>query len=161
MGQASEKRSGRRGSRSLRSPRPRVHRALASRKVDEEAHLKPYKLLLADITASRSCLDKALEFANDLFIALESAGHRVVIAPPDAQFWRERIEEKEVPPKKDPRHDPYGYDRRWSPYRPTVAYVDSVAFGLAVIKGHQPGTVLPGDRGSGPAPSGVRTSRCP
>lgn len=107
---------------------------LASRKVDDEAHLKPYKLLLADITASRSCLDKALEFANDLFNALESAGHRVVIAPPDAQFWRERIEEKEVPPKKDPRHDPYGYDRRWSPYRPTVAYVDSVAFGLAVIE---------------------------
>lgn len=84
--------------------------------------MKPYKKLLVDITASRSGLDKALEFANDLFNALESAGHRVVIAPPDAQFWRERIDEKEVPPKKDPRHDPYGYDRRWSPYRPTVAY---------------------------------------
>jgi hypothetical protein len=107
---------------------------LASRKVDEEDHLKPYKKLLVDVTASRSGLDKALEFANDLFNALESAGHRVVIAPPDAQFWRERIDEKEVPPKKDPRHDPYGYDRRWSPYRPTVAYVDSVTFGLAIIE---------------------------
>lgn len=108
--------------------------SLASRKVDDEVHLKPYKKLLVDITASRAGLDKALDFANDLFNALESAGHRVVIAPPDAQFWRERIDEKEVPPKKDPRHDPYGYDRRWSPYRPTVAYVDSVAFGLAVIE---------------------------
>lgn len=107
---------------------------LASRKVDAEVHLKPYKKLLVDITASRSGLDKALEFANDLFNALESAGHRVVIAPPDAQFRRQRIDEKEVPPKKDPRHDPYGYDRLWSPYRPTVAYVDSVAFGLAVIE---------------------------
>jgi hypothetical protein len=107
---------------------------LASRKVDDGDHLKPYKKLLVDITASRAGLDKALDFANDLFNALESAGHRVVIAPPDAQFWRERIDEKEVPPKKDPRHDPYGYDRRWSPYRPTVAYVDSVAFGLAVIE---------------------------
>jgi hypothetical protein len=107
---------------------------LASRKVDEGEHLKPYKKLLVDVIASRSGLDKALEFANDLFNALESAGHRVVIAPPDAQFWRERIDEKEVPPKKDPRHDPYGYDRRWSPYRPTVAYVDSIAFGLAVIE---------------------------
>ncbi len=107
---------------------------LASRKVDDEDHLKPYKKLLVDVTASRSCLDKALEFANDLFNALESAGHRVVIAPPDAQFWRERIDEKEVPPKQDPRHDPYGYDRRWSPYRPTVAYVDSVTFGLAIIE---------------------------
>jgi hypothetical protein len=107
---------------------------LASRKVDDDDHLKPYKKLLVDVTASRSGLDKALGFANDLFNALESAGHRVVIAPPDAQFGRERIHEKEVPPKKERRDDPYGYDRLWSPYRPTVAYVDSVAFGLAVIE---------------------------
>lgn len=107
---------------------------LASRKVDDEDHLKPYKKLLVDVTASRSGIDKALGFANDLFNALESAGHRVVIAPPDAQFWRERIDEKEVSPKKERQHDPYGYDRLWSPYRPTVAYVDSVAFGLAVIE---------------------------
>lgn len=107
---------------------------LAGRKVDDEVHLKPYKKLLVDITASRSGLDKALEFANALFNALESAGHRVVIAPSDAQFRRERIDEKEVPPKKEPRYDPYGYDRRWSPFRPTVVYVDSIAFGLAVIE---------------------------
>jgi hypothetical protein len=46
---------------------------LASRKVDEGEHLKPYKKLLVDVIASRSGLDKALEFANDLFNALESA----------------------------------------------------------------------------------------
>lgn len=102
--------------------------------VDDEVHLKPYKKLLVDITASRSGLDKALDFAKELFNALESAGHRVVIAPSDAQFHRERIDEKEVPPKKEPRYDPYGYDRRWSPFRPTVVYVDSIAFGLAVIE---------------------------
>lgn len=107
---------------------------LASRKIDDAEHLKPYKRLLVDITVSRSGLDKALGFANDLFNALESAGHRVVIAPLDAQFRRERVQEKEVPPKKDPRHDPYGYDRLWSPYRPTVAYVDSLAFGLAIVE---------------------------
>lgn len=107
---------------------------LAGRKVDDEVHLKPYKKLLVDITASRSGLDKALDFANELFNALESAGHRVVIAPSDAQFHREHIDEKEVPPKKEPRYDPYGYDRRWSPFRPTVVYVDSIAFGLAVIE---------------------------
>ena len=93
---------------------------LAGRKVDDEVHLKPYKKLLVDITASHSGLNKALDFANDLFNALEPAGHRVVIAPPDTQFRRERIDEKEVPPKREPRYDPYGYDRRWSPYRPTV-----------------------------------------
>jgi hypothetical protein len=107
---------------------------LASRKVDDAEHLKPYKKLLVDITVSRSGLDKALGFANDPFNALESVGHRVVIAPPDAQFRRERVQEKEDPPKKDHRHDPYGYDRLWSPYRPTVAYVDSLAFGLAIVE---------------------------
>lgn len=67
---------------------------LASRKVDEGEHLKPYKKLLVDVTASRSGLDKALGLANDLFNALEFAGHRVVIAPPDAQFRRDHIIEK-------------------------------------------------------------------
>jgi hypothetical protein len=107
---------------------------LASRKVDDDEHLKPYKKLLVDITVSRSGLDKALAFANDLFNALESVGHRVVIAPPDGWFRRERVQEKEDPPKKDPRHDPYGYDRLWSPRRSTVAYVDSLAFGLAIVE---------------------------
>lgn len=92
---------------------------LASRKVDEGEHLKPYKKLLVDVTASRSGLDKALGFANDLFNALESAG-RVVIGPADAQLRRERVYEKEEAPRQERQHDPYGYDRLWSPYRPTV-----------------------------------------
>lgn len=79
---------------------------LASRKVDDAEHLKPYKKLLVDITVSRSGLDKALAFANELFNALESAGHRVVIAPPDGRFRRERVQEKEDPPKKDPGRIP-------------------------------------------------------
>lgn len=107
---------------------------LASRKVDEGEHLKPYKKLLVDVTASRSGLDKALGFANDLFNALESAGHRVVIGPADAQLRRERVYEKEEAPKQERQHDPYGYDRLWSPYRPTVVYVDSLSFGLAIVE---------------------------
>ena len=107
---------------------------LASRKVEEESHLKPYKKLLVDVTASRSGLDKALGFANDLFNALESAGYRVMIAPPDARFQREYICEKEVLPKKDRRDHPYGYSSFWSPQRPTVVYVESVTFGLAIIE---------------------------
>jgi len=107
---------------------------LTSRKIDDDVHLKPYKKLLVDVTATRAGLDKALDFANDLFNALESAGHRVVIAPPDASFSRERIDEKEEPPKKDRRQELYSYGGLWSPHRPTVVYVDSVAFGLAVIE---------------------------
>lgn len=134
------------------SPRPRVPRLvpsitgthglihgakehfLASRKIDESEHLKPYKKLLVDVIASRSGLDNALKFANDLFNALESARHRVIIAPPDAQLRREHINEKEELQKKERQDDPYGYNRLWSPYRPTVVYVDSLAFGLTIIE---------------------------
>jgi len=91
---------------------------LASRKVDEGEHLKPYKKLLVDVTASMAGLDKALGFANDLFKALESTAHRVVIAPQDAQLGRERIDEHEQPPKTQRRIDPNGYSHLWSPYRP-------------------------------------------
>lgn len=107
---------------------------LASRKVDEGEHLKPYKKLLVDVTASMAGFDKALGFANDLFNALESTGHRVVIAPQDAQLGRERIDEHEQPPRTQRRIDPNGCSHLWSPYRPTVVYVDSVIFGLAVIE---------------------------
>ncbi len=79
-------------------------------------------------------VDKALGFANDLFNALESAGHRVVIGPADAQLRRERVYEKEEAPKQERQHDPYGYDRLWSPYRSTVVYVDSLSFGLAIVE---------------------------
>ena len=49
-------------------------------KVEEGQLLRPYKRQLVDVTASAAGLDKALAFANDLFKALESAGHRVRFA---------------------------------------------------------------------------------
>lgn len=61
---------------------------LVSRKIEDAEHLKPYKRLLVDITVARSGLGKALGFASDLINALESAGHRVVIAPLDPRGKR-------------------------------------------------------------------------
>ena len=130
-----------------RAPRP-IHRVtgthslilgakelfLAGREVKESEHLKPYKKLLVDVTASNTGIDKALGFANDLFNALESAGYRVVIAPPDAKLRRESVYEKEEPPPKGRKHDPYGYSRLWSPQRPTVVYIDALAFGLSIVE---------------------------
>ena len=68
-------------------------------RVDEGQHLRPYKRLLVDVTASRAGLDKALAFANDLFNALESASHRVLISSPAENFTRARIHEHEQLPK--------------------------------------------------------------
>ncbi len=100
------------------------------RPVDDGDYLKPYKRLLVDVTTSKAGLDKTLAFANDLFSALESAGHRVVFAPAGEQLRRGEVDEHEQPKK---RRD-YYYSRLWSPQRPTVVYVGTVAIGLAVVE---------------------------
>ncbi len=100
------------------------------RPVKDDAYLRPYKKLLLDVTASKACLDKALSFANDLYNALESVGYRVVISPHSEQFCRASIDEHEEPSKKT-SHYHYGL---WSPQRPTVVYIGSVAIGLAIIE---------------------------
>jgi hypothetical protein len=41
-------------------------------------YLKPAKRLLVDLAVTKTGLDKALSFANQLFLALESRGHRVL-----------------------------------------------------------------------------------
>jgi hypothetical protein len=112
----------------IRGARPHFERG---RPVDDGAYLKPYKKLLVDVTASRAGLDKALDLANDLFNALDSVGHRVVLAPKDAQLRRDRIDERGEAAK--PRES-WQYSGLWSPYRPTVVFVGTVAIGLAVIE---------------------------
>jgi hypothetical protein len=104
----------------------------SGRQVEEGEYLKPYKKLLVDVTASKACLDKALAFANDLFNAFESASHRVVLAPPGEQLRRGEVEEHEQPKKRQRAH--YYYSNLWSPYRPTVVYVGTVAVGLAIVE---------------------------
>ena len=112
----------------IRSARPLFEKC---RPVDEGAYLKPYKMLMVDVTASQANLDKALDLANDLFNAFESIGHRVVLAPADARLGRERIDEREIAAK--PRDD-WQHSGLWSPYRPTVVYVGTVAIGLSIIE---------------------------
>lgn len=101
------------------------------RPVAEGAYLKPYKKLLVDVTASEASLDKALDLANDLFNALHSVGHRVVLASHDAGLGRERIDERES--ATTPR-EYWQHSGLWSPFRPTVVYVGTVAIGLAIVE---------------------------
>ncbi len=102
--------------------------------MEEGQHLRPHKRLMVDLTASMGGLNKTHSFANDLFNALESAGHRVLISSPAENFTRAHIDEHEQLRKKPSGEHPYYYNRLWSPQRPTVVYVGSVAFGLAVIE---------------------------
>lgn len=62
------------GPRSQPDPQNRTHRPFLgslkhfenSRPVDDDACLRPYKKLLVGATSSKACMDKALDFANDL-----------------------------------------------------------------------------------------------
>jgi hypothetical protein len=91
-------------------------------------YLKPAKRLLVDLAVTKTGLDKALSFANQLFLALESRGHRVLIAPHSEQFHRAEVDERENPEKN--RY----YNNLWAPQRCTVVYIGTVAFGLTVIE---------------------------
>lgn len=123
----------------VRIPRENVHGLIGgakahyenSRPVDDGAYLKPFKKLLVDITSSKACLDKALGFANDLFNAFESVGHRVTISPQDERLRRAAVDEREA---RGTLHDPCYHTGPWAPYRPTVVYVGSVAIGLALVE---------------------------
>lgn len=97
----------------------------------ESTYLKPYKRLLVDITSSKACLDKALGFANELYNALESAGYRVTLAPSGGGLQCTAIDERE---KRTKERGYYHPRRIWSPDRPTVVYLGSVAIGLSIIE---------------------------
>lgn len=103
-------------------------------KVEEGKLLRPYKRQLVDVTSSASGLDKALAFANDLFNALELKGHRVRFAPSSESFHRPHINEHETVPKSAKQEYSYNKSHLWWPASPTVVYVGTIAFGLAVIE---------------------------
>lgn len=122
-------------------PRDRVHPLIAGavkhsengRDVEEGSYLKPYKRMLVDITAAKPTLKAALDLANDLFNALEAAGHRVALAPYNSDLRRIAIEERE-PVGKPRAHWEYPYPGFWSPDRPTVVFVGTVAIGLQIVE---------------------------
>ena len=91
-------------------------------------YLKPAKRLLVDLTVTSSALEKALKFANELFLALEAHGHRVVIAPNGEHLHRVGVDEREKPGRNR------GYNNLWSPGRCTVVYIGTVAIGLSILE---------------------------
>ena len=91
-------------------------------------YIKPAKNLLVDLVVTQTGLDKAIAFANELFLALESRDHRVVIAPNAELFHRADVDERENPGKG------HHHNNLWSPMRCTVVYIGTVAIGLTVIE---------------------------
>lgn len=100
------------------------------RSSQEDGYLRPTKKLLVDITSSRECLEKALDFANELFNAFEVSGHQVTLAPSHQRYSRTDVDEHEHSRSTNRQR----YPELWSPWRPTLVFIDEVAFGLAIVE---------------------------
>jgi hypothetical protein len=95
---------------------------------NDAGHLRPSKRKLPDIFVTKKQLERGLGFLDELFKALESRGHRVDFAPFARQFQRPDLEVREN------RKGQHIFWQGWSPDRPTVTYVQSVAFGLTLFE---------------------------
>jgi len=98
----------------------------AARARDE--YLRPYKKLLVDLVVSKQTLPRALEVANELFLSLEDRGYPVSFAPPNERWGRDEVDVREKGGRAR------SYPGFWSPWRPTVVFVGTVAVGLTIYE---------------------------
>jgi hypothetical protein len=89
---------------------------------------KPNKRLLVDVIGSKKSINRALEVANDLFLRLSRRGYHVMLAPQDRDLRRHSVDDRE----KGGRGN--YYSDLWSPARPTVVFVGTVAIGLTIFE---------------------------
>lgn len=107
-----------------------AYEVFAQGRVIDQGFLKPGKQRLVDVVVTKPQLESALKLANQLFLKLEAAGHRVMFAPSDRTYARAPFDEHEHPPKKPRRRHP----ALWSPSKPTVVFVGTVAIGLTLFE---------------------------
>lgn len=69
----------------------------------DSSYLKPAKRILVDLVVSKTGLDKALSFANQLFLELEAHHCRVLIAAHGERMHREEVDAHEIPRRKAER----------------------------------------------------------
>ncbi|HXG71027.1 MAG TPA: hypothetical protein VNJ04_10520, partial [Gemmatimonadaceae bacterium] len=98
--------------------------------VGNSGYLRPRKKLLPDVFCSTATLPRALDVANELYLALEDRGHRVLLAPAGQYSHRPDVDHRAHPPNQ---MDYYSRDR-WSPARPTVVFIGTVAIGLTLYE---------------------------
>ncbi len=97
-------------------------------RASDSGYLRLAKKRLVDVFATRGTLDRALDLANTLFLALEERGHRVAFPPRDQYLQRPDVDER-----SEGGRERY-YHASWRPDRPTVVYVGTVAIGLTIFE---------------------------
>jgi hypothetical protein len=95
---------------------------------ERDDYLRPTKKLLVDLVVSKSALARALEVANELFLLLEERGHSVSFAPLHERWNRNEVD------VRDAGGRPRNWPTFWSPWRPTVVFIGTVAVGLTIFE---------------------------
>lgn len=94
----------------------------------ENGYLRPSKRAMADLIVSRTGLAHAVDFANQLYLALMKKGFSVALADSTTHMSREPVDHREKESKR------YVHPALWQPQRPTIVYMESVKFGLTIYE---------------------------
>jgi hypothetical protein len=94
----------------------------------ENGYLRPTKRAMADLIVSRTGIAHAVDFANQLYLALMKEGLAVALSDPATHMNRESVDHRE---KASTR---YIYPSLWQPQRPTVVYIGAIVFGLTIYE---------------------------
>jgi hypothetical protein len=95
-------------------------------RLSDSGYLKPKKGLVVDVYASKDGLRRALRLAERLYLALEAEGFGVSIAPAVHGLRRGDLDHRAQTGRTT------NYGEVWSPNRPTIVMVGTVAIGLTV-----------------------------
>lgn len=90
--------------------------------------IRPIKRLLPDIITSKEMASRIVDVANELYLSLETHGHKVKFSPHGRCLWRRTVDEREK--ARGGNYNSY----LWSPSRPTLVFIGSVAIGLTVYE---------------------------
>ncbi|MGY3305047.1 hypothetical protein ACVK1X_004362 [Pseudomonas sp. PvR086] len=94
----------------------------------DEGYLRPSKRSMADLIVSRSGVGYAVDFANQLYLALMKKSLAVALSDPKTYMRRESVDHREKASNR------YVHPTLWQPHRPTVTYVGTVVFGLSIYE---------------------------
>lgn len=94
----------------------------------DEGYLRPSKRSMADLIVSRSSVNHAVDFANQLYLALMGKGFAVALSDPSVRLGRASVDHREQESKR------YVHPALWRPQRPTVVYIGTVVFGLSIYE---------------------------
>ena len=94
----------------------------------DEGYLRPSKRSMADLLVSRSGVSHAVDFANQLYLALMKKSLAVALSDPTTHMGRESVDHREKASNR------YVHPALWQPQRPTVTYVGTVVFGVSIYE---------------------------